>query len=106
MNLVHPLPNWRRGFRRVTKNGCLFFLAAFLLAGCGRNEPPADLVIVNGKEPESLDPALITGVAEMRIVSSIFEGLTRLDPVYAAPIPGLAEKWEISPDGRIYTFHL
>ena len=107
MNLpANPLLNWRRGFRRVTASGRLFFLAAVLLAGCGRNEPPADLVIVNGKEPESLDPALITGVAEMRIVSSMFEGLTRLDPVHAAPIPGLAEKWEISPDGRTYTFHL
>ena len=107
MNLpANPLLNWRRGFRRVAGSGRLFFLAALLLAGCGRNEPPADLVIVNGKEPESLDPALITGVAEMRIVSSVFEGLTRLAPVNAAPIPGLAEKWELSPDGRIYTFHL
>ena len=37
---------------------------------------------------------------------SIFEGLTRLDPRTSAPIPGLAERWEISPDGRVYTFHL
>jgi oligopeptide transport system substrate-binding protein len=84
----------------------LLCAGCFLFAGCGHNEPPADLVIINGKEPETLDPALITGVAEMRIVSAVFEGLTRLDPVNAAPIPGLAEKWEISPDGRSYTFHL
>ena len=32
--------------------------------------------------------------------------LTKLDPHNAAPIPALAERWEISPDGRIYTFHL
>ena len=36
----------------------------------------------------------------------LFEGLTRYDPVTARPIPGLAEKWEISTDGRVYTFHL
>ena len=36
----------------------------------------------------------------------MFEGLLRLDPKTAAPIPGMAERWEISPDGRIYTFHL
>jgi oligopeptide transport system substrate-binding protein len=36
----------------------------------------------------------------------LFEGLTRTDPVTARPIPGLAERWDISPDGRAYTFHL
>jgi oligopeptide transport system substrate-binding protein len=114
MNLtINPLLKWRRGFRLARNRVGLsaravsvLLLFATLLAGCGRNEPGADLVVINGREPETLDPALITGVAEMRIVTSVFEGLTRLDPVNAAPIPGLAEKWEISPDGRIYTFHL
>jgi len=113
---------WRRYRRAKTSTGsrrfCLrataksqisIFLAAslcLLVLGCGHREAPADLVIVNGKEPESLDPALITGTVEMRIVNSIFEGLTRLDPVNAAPIPSLAERWDISSDARIYTFHL
>jgi oligopeptide transport system substrate-binding protein len=107
MNLpANSLLKHRRGFRRVAQSGLLVFLAAFFLTSCGRHEPPADLVIINDKEPESLDPALITGIAEERIVSSVFEGLTRLDPKTAGAIPSLAEKWEISPDGRIYTFHL
>src|SRR5579863_10099947 len=76
-----------------------------LLSGCMRREQRADIVIVNGIEPETLDPALVLGIAEMRIVNAIFEGLTRLDPKTAAPIPGLAEKWDISPDGKTYTFH-
>ena len=42
----------------------------------------------------------------MRIVSGMFEGLTRLEPVAARAVPGLAERWDISPDGKIYTFHL
>ncbi len=71
-----------------------------------RHEPRADIVIINGKEPESLDPAIITGQAEMRVTSSLFEGLTRQDPETGNPIPGLAERWEITPDGRTYTFHL
>lgn len=82
---------------------------AFLLglaSGCGRIEPPADLVIVNGKEPESLDPAVFTGQPDGRIGLSLFEGLTRYDPVTAAATPGLAERWNITPDGRTYTFHL
>jgi oligopeptide transport system substrate-binding protein len=63
-------------------------------------------VIVNGVEPETLDPQLVTGQAEMRIVSSVFEGLTRLDAPTSNPVPGLAERWEMSPDGLTYTFHL
>src|ERR1700690_3661805 len=75
-------------------------------SGCLRHEPPADLTIINGGEPESLDPAIITGQVDMRIAIGLFEGLTRLDPKTARAIPGLAERWEISPDGRIYTFNL
>ena len=80
--------------------GCGFF------PGCARRELPADVTIINGGEPGSLDPAIITGQVEMRVVQGLFEGLTRLDPKTARPVPGLAEGWEISPDGRSYTFHL
>jgi oligopeptide transport system substrate-binding protein len=84
--------------------GGLLFLT--FLAGCTQREPPADLTIINNAEPESLDPAIITGQPEFRIVIGLFEGLTRLDPKTARAIPGLAENWQISPDGKIYTFHL
>jgi oligopeptide transport system substrate-binding protein len=77
-----------------------------LITGCVRREPPADVTIINNAEPETLDPALLTGIPEMRIAIGLFEGLARLDPKTARPIPGLAERWEISPDGKIYTFHL
>ncbi|MEK7683885.1 MAG: peptide ABC transporter substrate-binding protein [Verrucomicrobiota bacterium] len=81
-------------------------LLCLVLTGCAPREPAADLVIANGKEPESLDPAIIVGQADGRVVNSLFEGLTRYDPKTANPIPGLAERWEISSDGRIYTFSL
>ncbi len=74
--------------------------------GCIRSEPRADVTIINQAEPETLDPALLTGIPEMRIAIGLFEGLTRLDPRTAAAIPGLAQSWEISPDGKVYTFHL
>jgi oligopeptide transport system substrate-binding protein len=94
----------RRFFSRAR---CVFFLAAcVLLAGCTRREPPADVTIINNIEPESLDPVVIVAQADMRIVSGMFEGLTRLEPVNARAVPGLAQSWEISPDGKIYTFHL
>jgi oligopeptide transport system substrate-binding protein len=94
----------RRIFRRARFLFCLPVLA--LAFGCSRHEPPADVTIINYVEPESLDPAIITSQADMRIVSGMFEGLTRLEPVNARAVPGLAERWDISPDGKIYTFHL
>ena len=60
----------------------------------------------NGTEPESIDPALITGVPESRIVGALFEGLVNLDPESLEIRPGVAEKWEISDDGLTYLFHL
>ena len=83
---------------------CLGLLLA--LAGCTRSEPPADLVMINGPDPETLDPALVTSLEGLRVVAGLFEGLARNDPVTAAPIPGLAQSWEVSPDGCVYTFHL
>ena len=71
--------------------GVFLLCGVLLLSGCVRREPPADITIINGGEPESLDPAIITGQVEMRIVQGLFEGLTRLDPKTARPIPGLAE---------------
>lgn len=79
--------------------------SVFLLGGCGSARERAELVFLNGAEPETLDPALITGQPEGRIANALFEGLTSYDAA-ANPQPGVAERWEISPDGRVYTFHL
>ena len=68
--------------------------------------PPADFTFVNETEVKSLDPHLVTGVPEHRIISAVFEGLTRLHPQTCAPQPAAAESWEISDDKRTYTFHL
>jgi oligopeptide transport system substrate-binding protein len=94
--------------RKKAPNTLVVVLAlfAFLLAGCSQSEPKADLVILNGPEPESLDPAIITGQADGRVVECLFEGLTRYNTTNAMPEPSIAERWEISPDGKVYTFHI
>src|SRR5438094_186179 len=79
---------------------------ATLLSGCTPSERRADLVIINGAEPESLDPAILTGQPDIRVALSMFEGLARFDPVTGKGVPGIAETWEVSPDRRKYTFHL
>jgi oligopeptide transport system substrate-binding protein len=62
--------------------------------------------INNTAEPESLDPGIVTGVPEHRIVTNLFEGLTTTDPKDLSPRPGMAASWIISRDGTVYTFKL
>ena len=59
-----------------------------------------------GSEPESLDPAIITGSSEMRLVNQLFEGLLTYHPKTLGPLPGIAESWNVCEDGLVYTFHL
>jgi oligopeptide transport system substrate-binding protein len=72
----------------------------------GSRLPPADFTFVNETDVASVDPALITGHPEGRIVRSIFEGLARTRADNNRAEPGVAERWDISEDGRVYTFHL
>ncbi len=84
-----------------------FAAAAVLigLTGCNRAMDRADLVFINGAEPEPLDPVSSTAQSTGRVIYALREGLMRWD-VQGKPEAGIAEKWEISPDGRVYTFHL
>ena len=52
-----------------------------------------------------MDPALSTDVPTGRVVSYLFDGLTRFTPD-AKVVPGLAKSWDVTPDGMTYTFHL
>ena len=91
----------------VHRLGTLFLCLCLLgQAGCFQRHEPADFVVINGPDPESLDPAIITSQADGRIVSALFDGLTRFNAVTAHAEPALAKRWEISGDGTVYTFHL
>jgi oligopeptide transport system substrate-binding protein len=67
---------------------------------------PAELRMVNGTEPRTLDPGLMTGAPEGRVADAVFEGLTVRDPETLRPVPGVAESWEVSSDGLTWTFRL
>ncbi|MBI2343287.1 MAG: peptide ABC transporter substrate-binding protein [Deltaproteobacteria bacterium] len=60
----------------------------------------------NWNEPEYLDPGLSSGIYESNIIRNLFEGLVGHDPRDASPQAAGAERWDISADGRHYTFHL
>lgn len=91
------------GRSRVPSSTSLF-AAAFLLGSV----PAWSAQVLhrgNGAEPETLDPQLSTGVPEAHLQRDLFEGLVA-EAADGKLIPGTAERWEISPDGTVYTFHL
>jgi peptide/nickel transport system substrate-binding protein len=64
------------------------------------------LVVCVGDEPPGLDPTANTAAAIDRVVySNIFEGLVKVNQD-GDFVPGLATKWDVSPDGKVYTFQL
>lgn len=91
----------------------LLLFAIISLVGCGSGESnvvkgnrEGILHYGNGAEPQGLDPHVVTGVPENHVIRALFEGLTVKNPVTLEPEPGVAERWEISEDGTIYTFYL
>ena len=96
----------------------LMFLSILLatcvtLTGCGSSETnvvagnkSGTLYWGNGTEPQSLDPQIATGVPEHHVISAVMEGLVLKDRKTLEPRPGVAKTWDISNDGRVYTFYL
>ncbi|MDO4436303.1 MAG: peptide ABC transporter substrate-binding protein [Cardiobacteriaceae bacterium] len=59
----------------------------------------------NGAEPQTLDPQMASGVPEADILQDLFEGLV----AYSGDgklVAGVAESWQVSDDGKVYTFKL
>lgn len=67
----------------------------------------AETVIRRGNisEPETLDPHHATGNWENAIIGDLFLGLMT-DDAAAQPVPGVAERWTVSPDGLTWVFNL
>ena len=59
-----------------------------------------------GSEPQYLDPHLANSVSAHNVIIALIEGLVSEDPKTLKPVPGVAEKWDISEDGLVYSFHL
>ncbi len=59
----------------------------------------------NGTEPQTLDVHLAQGTPSSHIQRDLFEGLIT-EKADGTLIPGAAERWEVSDDGLVYTFHL
>jgi peptide/nickel transport system substrate-binding protein len=85
-------------------------LGAALVAACGQPQLSAadERRVFRYNQPEaltSLDPAFTRNQANIWAVSQLYNGLLELDSTLQ-PAPALARRYEISPDGKTYTFWL
>lgn len=75
----------------------------------GTTEPkhgPTEAWVNLAAEPEYIDPNKASDHAGNTIIGNIFSGLLQPHPVTLEPLPEIAERWDVSPDGMRYTFHL
>lgn len=80
--------------------------AVVAFAGTQGAAQQTDIVVAMQLEPPHLDPtSAAAGAIDSVLYSNVFEGLTRFASD-GSIIPGLAESWEISDDGTVYTFAL
>jgi oligopeptide transport system substrate-binding protein len=90
-------------------------VVVFLTIGCKHNgeedkktseKNGGTLTLAENTGIGTLFPHTITAQTEGLITAQIQESLLRLDPKSLEVIPGLAQKWETSADGKTITFHL
>src|SRR5881275_2871833 len=82
--------------------------AVLSCGGGGESTAPQRKTIIDSRDtydPRSMDPALSTDVPTGRAVAYVFDGLTRFTPE-ARVEPAIAERWDVSPDGSRYVFHI
>ncbi len=75
------------------------------LASCSDDGAGGSISYVLDSSPSTLDPQYAGDTAAQIVISNVFEGLVRLSES-GEVIPGVAESWEVSPDGLTYTFKL
>lgn len=86
---------------------CVLMLLAAALGGWQYQAADDSTLHLAGpvQGPETLDPAQVRDLAPVTILRQIFRGLVYYD-AELNPVPELAESWEVTEDGRRYTFRL
>ncbi len=70
-----------------------------------RNAPSGNTLRLLGSDPPTLDPALVQDSTSSEFIVEIFSGLVTLNEKLEV-VPDIAQSWDVSPDGRVYTFKL
>jgi len=92
----------------VTAAGALWAKGAQSTGGGGSAAASRQetIIFAQGADPRGLDPAYVDDGESFAVLVNILEGLTKYDDHSAEVKPCLAESWDVSPDGLVYTFHL
>ena len=82
-------------------------LVVLVFSACSNTAKVSDSeIIVNlSVEPKTIDPSFNAQIYGVIYIQHVFEGLTTRDRNNQV-VEGVAESWDISSDGKIYTFHL
>ena len=81
---------------------CFSIALSLLGSGCTSQQGTLHLF---GSSPSTLDPAMARESTSLEYIVEIFSGLVCFDPDLKI-IPDIAESWDITGNGTIYTFHL
>ena len=92
----------------MKKLAVLFIGLTLALSGTALAAPKMGGTLVFGRGGDSvgLDPAYETDGNSFMVCDNIYEALVAYADESTSLEPGLAEKWDISPDGKTYTFQL
>lgn len=82
-----------------------FLMLALTFAGCSNSDESIDMIYPFGGNINSFDPQVASTEDEFLITENCFEGLVRCDDE-GNITPGCAQSWEVSSDGKTYTFQL
>ncbi len=86
--------------------GLSVVLAASLLVPATSAQAPRTFVFAQSGDVSKLDPAVIEDGNSARVTEQIFETLVEFDGATTRVRPALAESWDVSPDGKTWTFSL
>ncbi len=89
----------------------LLIAAAFAVVGGVTAQSSGQKVLTTGLnmvggDPETLDPNLAQASQEIQLIQQMFVGLTTQDATTGDLKPGIATSWDVSSDGKTFTFHL
>ena len=102
--------------KKMLKFLSLTFIMVLLFAGCGGKKETEEttaettkekvLKVAIDKDATNLNPVFVTDLTGEMFAANIFDTLVSYKDDVSKPAPGIAEKWEISEDGKTYTFYL
>jgi peptide/nickel transport system substrate-binding protein len=99
------------GMVRGIRFGVFALFALVALVGCGgggapqSNTPPDTLYVALEAEPPELDPNLSSAYVDRQVMASLYDKLVDIDE-NGEIVPMLAKSYDVSDDGKVYTFHL